>query len=123
MDTSNNIKLNIINDETEGEKVEMEPGQNAVGEENTVIKATARKRGRKPKGGKIVLLSNAVQAQVESRPNVILHLKCSTKDLLSTGYHDSNFSTSNIESFHFLNWSRRLRRVFLVIPSSSAIFT
>ena len=103
VNTTNNIKLNIINDKIEEKEVEveMETGQNAVGEENTVIKATARKRGRKPKGGKIVLLSNAVQAQVEARPNVILHLKCSTKDLLSTGYHDSNFSTSNIESFHF----------------------
>jgi len=39
-----------------------------------------KKRGRKPKGGKLII-KNAVDAHIESPPvNVILHLKCSLKD-------------------------------------------
>jgi hypothetical protein len=55
VNTTNNIKLNIMNDKIEETDVETEtePGQNVVGEENTVLKATARKRGRKPKGGQM----------------------------------------------------------------------
>ena len=62
-----------------------------------------KKRGRKPKGGKIISDSSIQENVIPIRPNVILHLKCSTKDLLSTGYHDSNFSASTIESFHLNN--------------------
>ena len=58
-----------------------------------------KKRGRKPKGGKIVV-SNLVgnMPLPEDKPNIILHLKCSSKDLL-------NNATSNdkmeIESYNF----------------------
>ncbi len=57
---------------------------------------TSKKRGRKPKGGKIIqqVLSN--EPQEEERPNIILHLKCFMKDLQST-----NQSNSFVESFSF----------------------
>jgi hypothetical protein len=56
----------------------------------------AKKRGRKPKGGKIVqqLVSNETQS--EDKPNVILHLKCSMKDL-----HNLNQGNCQVESYHF----------------------
>ena len=55
---------------------------------------TSKKRGRKPKGGKIIqqVLSNEIQE--EDRPNIILHLKCSIRDLQST-------SSSLVESYNF----------------------
>lgn len=96
-----NIKLSVINDEFNDEEVVENLTTILVKEENTVLKATARKRGRKPKGGKIVQVANSSVAQPEEKPNVILHLKCSSNDLQSMGYHDSNFSASNIESFNF----------------------
>ena len=41
----------------------------------------AKKRGRKPKGGKIVLKNNEENNKPPVLPNVILHLKCSLQDL------------------------------------------
>ena len=106
-----NIQLDILAEENKNEEKEYS-GKNEITaavdasetiEENEVIKKTARKRGRKPKGGKIVQVASNSEEQADVKPNVILHLKCSTKDLLSTGYHDSNFSASTIESFHLNN--------------------
>ena len=44
-------------------------------------KPHAKKRGRKPKGGKIIQQITPTINQKESKPSVILHLKCSLKDL------------------------------------------
>jgi hypothetical protein len=104
LDESNNISLNIINNDIDVES-ESENDNNIFSppeeNENLVIKSGARKRGRKPKGGKIVQITAPLSIEPEPKPNVILHLKCKSSDLLSNGYHDSNFSTSNIESFDF----------------------
>ena len=61
-------------------------------EEKTITK----KRGRKPKGGKIVLQMLPNMNISESKPNIILHLKCSLKDL-----QNDFFSNNSLESFHF----------------------
>jgi len=58
-------------------------------------KPVGKKRGRKPKGGKIVQQSTVVTINKEIRPSVILHLKCSLKDLLH------NTTSSNIASYNF----------------------
>ena len=45
-------------------------------------KKPQKKRGRKPKGGKIIKsLNDMIQSNVEVKQNIILHLKCSSKDL------------------------------------------
>jgi hypothetical protein len=46
-------------------------------------KPPLKKRGRKPKGGKIVQQVTVNTETKQDKPNVILHLKCSTKDILS----------------------------------------
>jgi len=53
----------------------------SIGEEQ---KPAIKKRGRKPKGGKIIQQITSMTTQKEDKPNVILHLKCSMKDLLNT---------------------------------------
>lgn len=53
----------------------------------------SKKRGRKPKGGKIVQFISQTDDNNDDKPNVILHLKCSTKDL--------NASYDSIESYNF----------------------
>jgi len=60
-------------------------------------KTHPKKRGRKPKGGKIVVQIALVEDVNDTKPNIILHLKCSLKDL--------NLTKSNyiIESFNFSN--------------------
>jgi hypothetical protein len=67
-----------------------------------------KKRGRKPKGGKIIqpMLSNI--AQNDDKPNIILHLKCSLKDLITTNQNNYllnsyNFGNKNELMFDILN--------------------
>ena len=70
-----------------------------VDEENAVIKPPAKKRGRKPKGGKIIQQNLQDYDQKVEKPNIILHLKCSMKDL-----HNSEVETNYnnpVDSFHF----------------------
>ena len=62
---------------------------------NTEEKPVAKKRGRKPKGGKIIQQVVSLNDNKDSKPNVILHLKCSLNDLQSTTIN------TNIESFNF----------------------
>lgn len=45
-----------------------------------------KKRGRKPKGGKIVQPASSVNPHREVKPNVVLHLKCSLKELNQPGF-------------------------------------
>ena len=55
----------------------------------------AKKRGRKPKGGKIIQQLPTSMPEKEAKPNVILHLKCSMKDLQTNG------QTNTVESYNF----------------------
>lgn len=61
-------------------------------------KLVVKKRGRKPKGGKIIQQIVPVVTSKEPKPNVILHLKCSIKDLQNV-----NLFGSSIEGFSFSN--------------------
>jgi len=79
-DSSNNLINEIINNT-----------ENA----NTEEKPVAKKRGRKPKGGKIIQQVVSLNDNKDVKPNVILHLKCSLNDLQSTTIN------TNIESFNF----------------------
>jgi hypothetical protein len=101
-----NIELQISNELNEENNnissfIQGEP-ENDAGNENVVVKPSAKKRGRKPKGGKIIQQNLPVVEQKENKPNIILHLKCSTKDLHASGDYNSNFTSANIESFQFL---------------------
>ena len=49
--------------------------------EYIVPDTTTKKRGRKPRGGKLILRPSEMLEPVRSITNVILHLRCSTKDL------------------------------------------
>jgi hypothetical protein len=78
-----------------------------VGEENDEVnickpsiddKVVAKKRGRKPKGGKIIQQMVPLAMSREPKPNVILHLKCFLKDLQNT-----NLFGSILEGYSFSN--------------------
>jgi hypothetical protein len=78
---------NIILSQNEDTPIEI----NIVQEVNVPIK----KRGRKPKGGKIILQTSNLLDFKETKPNVILHLKCSFKDL-QTNLLDNSLNGYNI---------------------------
>lgn len=63
---------------------------------NDEEKPIAKKRGRKPKGGKIIQQIVPVNIIKEDKPNIILHLKCSLKDI-----HSNLTENSEIQSFIF----------------------
>ena len=58
-----------------------EPKKKPEGEENVVLVKKPKKRGRKPKGGKIIKTLIEPNKNQKIKPNVILHLKCSLKDI------------------------------------------
>jgi hypothetical protein len=60
-------------------------------------KPGGKKRGRKPKGGKIIQHVVPLNNNNEAKPNIILHLKCSLKDLQT-----NIFTNSNVECFNFV---------------------
>ena len=66
--------------------------KNTFETETTDEVTTIKKRGRKPKGGKIIQPPIHVPIQ-EYKTNIILHLKCSLKDLLE------DWSENNIDHF------------------------
>jgi hypothetical protein len=75
LSNSEELNLNInIHSET------IQESSNENGSE-VQIKPPGKKRGRKPKGGKIIQNIVQVTNVKESKPNIILHLKCSIKDL------------------------------------------
>ena len=53
--------------------------QNEVVEED---KKVPKKRGRKPKGGKLIKSEKVKQEIVEEEPNIIIHLKCKLQDIV-----------------------------------------
>ena len=73
----------------------VEPTNDDTNDDNTQ-KPGAKKRGRKPKGGKIIQQITNSNINTNSKPNIILHLKCSLKDLQT-----NTLLSSNVESYNF----------------------
>jgi len=71
------------------------------------VKPPPKKRGRKPKGGKIIQQNILTNKTNDSEPNVILHLRCSITDLTKnenyTTKYTYNPSIETIQSFQFDN--------------------
>ena len=73
-----------------------EPIQFTIEESVTAINEdtpTGKKRGRKPRGGKLVLKQPEVAPQPTTLSNVILHLKCSLSDLNEYNNRITNLMT------------------------------
>jgi hypothetical protein len=76
--------------------------------QNDESKPVGKKRGRKPKGGKIIQQAVSINNNKEDKPNVILHLKCSFKDLqtnslINNEIHGFNFNNSNQLSYDVIS--------------------
>lgn len=65
-----------------------------------------KKRGRKPKGGKIIQQTVQLNSDKEVKPNVILHLKCCLKDL-----HTNTLIDNDFDSFNFVNKNQLLYNI------------
>jgi hypothetical protein len=85
LEADDSIQLQVIDNiplvlnEATNETNEHDAVTNAIIEEPE--KQCAKKRGRKPKGGKIIQQAAPVLNANDNKPNVILHLKCFLRDL------------------------------------------
>jgi hypothetical protein len=66
-------------------------------------KPLPKKRGRKPKGGKIIPQTNTSIMTMNPEPNIILHLKCSIKDI-STSFQETFQYDPKVESIQSFNF-------------------
>jgi len=68
----------------------------------------SKKRGRKPKGGKIIQPAAIPLIQNNNKPNIILHLKCSLKDMLSPNIdavESYDFISNKLLSYDVINYT------------------
>lgn len=90
---------------------------NNLDTENTHIK---KKRGRKPKGGKVINKELTITDDTIFKPSIILHLKCASNDLSFNGYsniidsvfennethmyENNSFKSNEISSYSYNNY-------------------
>lgn len=93
---------------TSGEPAKPKRAPRAKKSESESSSKTPKKRGRKPKGGKIVTVTSPEENIVVPTPNVILHLKCGVNDLKNNGFfsskcyeYDPTDVSNNIDSYQF----------------------
>ena len=102
----NNIMLNISDNNMTNEQ-EQDQDTTIFCEQNTesIQKQPGKKRGRKPKGGKIIPNALLIQPIQTSKPNIILHLKCSTKDLQKPSESFNSIENYNLFSSNSLQYN------------------
>lgn len=61
------------------------------------VEKIPKKRGRKPKGGKVVLYQPSEESLADQKVNIVLHLKCNSEDLESS----INNEAPKVEHFKF----------------------
>lgn len=64
--------------------------------EVTQVTNLPKKRGRKPKGGKIVQTTSVINKMIHTMPNIILHLHCTINDVNTTFNKNDNYDPTVI---------------------------
>jgi hypothetical protein len=89
-------------------------------------KPFAKKRGRKPKGGKIIQHIVPSNNNKEPKPNVILHLKCFFKDLQTNTFLNQNiecFNPNNNLSYEIINNTTNTTKNNFIVTAQNNDFT
>ncbi len=78
---------------------------NEMEELEQVSAKVTKKRGRKPKGGKIIVATSILTPEFLPEPNIILHLKCKEADLVAntTTLTKQQSTPHTVETFQFEN--------------------
>lgn len=101
IDIDNNVTNQIVFTENENDN-------------ENIDKPIAKKRGRKPKGGKIIQNTVLLNTTNDLKPNVILHLRCSIKDL-----HSQNLLGTSLDTYSFSNNTNGLGLVYNTIETEN----
>jgi hypothetical protein len=96
----------VVEKKTRGRKKKIP--DNIVNNTESVIetvKPIPKKRGRKPKGGKIVQETSIDDTSQISEPNIILHLRCSLEDINENETYTMKYNPNieSVQSFNFDN--------------------
>ncbi len=79
-----------------------------------------KKRGRKPKGGKIIKAEFNIHQEIMEPKVVILHLKCKTEDLNTNGIHDhSQYNPYIVKEIDPYNKEEDITSFYTIEPSKS----
>ena len=117
--TSKNTKIKPV----EVELSMSDPNTSVVQDTSCVSPNIPKKRGRKPKGGKIIEGGISETKKEIYKPNIILHLKCSTSDLKCNGHRESDFSQVNINSYSSdIPTYHMINNQTAVIPNENSLF-
>ena len=100
LDSSKNVNDNDNDNDNENDNDNDNDDTNNNNVNETNEKPLPKKRGRKPKGGKIIQQITPIDNNKEIKSNVILHLKCSLKDLQLSSLEN------DIQSYNFSNISQ-----------------
>ena len=77
----------------------VDPEENGINLDlSSDLKKIPKKRGRKPKGGKIIVNSILEETRVFHEPNIILHLKCKFSDLEQNSF---SYEFKSVDAFQF----------------------
>ena len=94
---SENIIVEVFSPVEDSNKEEQTDQEELEEQTDQAIKIP-KKRGRKPKGGKIIINSISEETSVIHEPNIILHLKCKLSDINKSSL---NYDCSEFDTFHF----------------------
>jgi hypothetical protein len=100
----------VLKTQQEKEKEQEQEEEKEQDKEQEQEKVVTKKRGRKPKGGKIIQQAVPVMNAKENKPNVILHLKCFLKDL-----QHNNMLQNVVDNYTFPSNKNEL--AYEIIPS------
>ena len=96
--------------------------------DDNLIEKIPKKRGRKPKGGKIVSIKPLTQDNEASKVNIILHLKCNTNNIkdninnTKTGISNFQFSDSKTNELNYMIYNTK-QEVINVMENKTKILT
>ena len=99
--SANNTDSNVTGDNSTNDN--NDESNNTLDNTNPPEEKVAKKRGRKPKGGKIITQLVDDNNNTNDMPNIILHLKCSLSSIKnnnSDSLDDSDNNNSNVESYN-----------------------
>lgn len=111
-ENDNENENNNENDNQKNASISLSNDNVVLGDSQKIV---SKKRGRKPKGGKIIQQIVPSSNNKEVKPNVILHLKCSLKEL------QLNSINSCVESFNFSSSKNELNYEIINMESNSSI--
>jgi hypothetical protein len=103
------INADELNDE---DNVDDTTNSATLSNNNIEEKIPLKKRGRKPKGGKIIQQIIPSLNLKETKPNIILHLKCSLKDL------NNNLFSNNLNNLNGFNFGNKTDLTYDIISSN-----